>query len=96
MSYFHLHRTLCDVLEEMRACWKTRNFAPMKGLIEEAQGMGNNMEASLYEIKDLKKLREQYLLARQDMKELNEEKAILEAKVEKLRGMAESGLSRRS
>ena len=91
MTYFHLHRTLCDVLDEMRACWKTRNFAPMKGLIEEAQGMGNKMEASLYEIKDLKKLREQYLQARRDVKNLEEEKASLEAKVERLRGMAESG-----
>ena len=91
MTYFHLHRTLCDVLEEMRACWKTRNFAPMKGLIEEAQGMGNRMEASLYEVKDLKKLGEQYLQARRDVKNLEEEKASLEAKVERLRGMAESG-----
>ena len=91
MTFFYLHRTLCDVLEEMRACWETRNFAPMKGLIEEAQGMGNRMEASLYEIRDLKKLREQYLQARRDMKELGAEKAKLEAKVEKLRGMAESG-----
>ena len=90
MTYY-LHRTLCDVLEEMRSCWKTRNFAPMAGLIEEAQGMGNKMEASLYEIKDLNKLREDYLQARKDMKKLQAEKKKLAAEVEELRGMAESG-----
>ena len=89
--YYHLNRTLCDVLDEMRSCWKTRNFAPIAGLIEEAQGMGNRMEASLYEVKYLKKLGEQYLQARRDMKELEAEKARLEAEVERLRGMAESG-----
>ena len=90
MTYY-LHRTLCDVLEEMRSCWKTRNFAPMAGLIEEAQGMGNRMESALYEIKDLKKLRHDYLQARQDVKKLQAERRRLDKEVEELRGMAESG-----
>jgi len=45
------HRFLCDVLKEMRDCWKTRNFANLKALIEEAQWMGNRMEAALGENK---------------------------------------------
>lgn len=90
MTYY-LHRTLCDVLEEMRSCWKTRNFAPMAGLIEEAQVMGNKMEASLSDIKDLDRLREDYLRARKDMKRLRAEKTKLAAEVDELRGMAESG-----
>lgn len=45
-------RTMCDVLEEMRMCHKTRNYSPMLGLIEEAQSMANRMEATLTEKKD--------------------------------------------
>ena len=41
------YRTLCDVLDEMRSTYKTRNFASLLGLIEEAQMMGNRMEAKL-------------------------------------------------
>jgi len=45
----YLHRTLCDVLKEMRQCYETRNFGYLPGLIEEAQSMGNRMEAKLEE-----------------------------------------------
>lgn len=45
-------RYICDVLEEMRKCYKTRNFAYLEGLIEEAQTMANRMEAALGEKKD--------------------------------------------
>lgn len=41
------NRYVCDVLEEMRKCYKTRNFAPLMGLIEEAQTMANRMEGAL-------------------------------------------------
>ena len=34
------NRTLCSVLEEMRKCYETRNFAVLPGLIEEAQTYG--------------------------------------------------------
>jgi len=40
-------RYLCDALEDMRKCHKTRNYAQLKGLIEEAQILGNRMESSL-------------------------------------------------
>ena len=43
----YINRTLCEVLDEMRKCFETRNFCGLNGLIEEAQGMGNKMEASL-------------------------------------------------
>jgi hypothetical protein len=46
------HRYLCDVLEEMRESWKTRNFSYLKGLIEEAQTLGERMEAAIGEKKD--------------------------------------------
>ena len=45
-------RYLCDVLEEMRTCNKTRNYAVILSLIEEAQTLANRMEASLGDRKD--------------------------------------------
>jgi len=45
------NRTLCSVLDEMRKCYETRNFAPLHGLIEEAQTYGNRMEAKLSDVK---------------------------------------------
>lgn len=52
------NRTLCDVLDDMRRCFDTLNFSPMKSLIEEAQVIGNRMEAGLGDNKDLGRLRE--------------------------------------
>lgn len=46
------NRTMCDVLEEMRMCHKTQNYASMLGLVEEAQSMANRMEATITEKKD--------------------------------------------
>ena len=51
MSY-GLNRYLCDVLSEMRTCTETSNYAYLPSLIEEAQVMGNRMEASLYDKND--------------------------------------------
>lgn len=70
MNRYYLNRTLCDVLEEMRACWKTRNFAPMFGLIEEAQSMGNRMEAALGSMKDIERMHEEFLELRKEYKQL--------------------------
>lgn len=46
------NRTMCDVLEELRQCYKTRNFAALLGLAEELQGMGNRLEAALGDKRD--------------------------------------------
>jgi hypothetical protein len=46
------HRYVCDVLEEMRSCHKTRNFSPILGLVEEVQTMVNRLEAALNEKSD--------------------------------------------
>ena len=55
-SCSYLSRTLCDVLSDMRKCFDTHNYSPMLSLIEEAQIMGNRMEAKLYEKKDVESL----------------------------------------
>ena len=54
------NRSLCSVLEEMRVCYKTRNFAQLPGLIEEAQTYGNRMEAKLSDVKEYNNLKERY------------------------------------
>jgi len=61
----YIHRYLCDVLEEMRQAYNTRNFGGLLGLIEEAQSLGNRMEAALGEKGDWnsfrKKAKEAYI-----------------------------------
>jgi|TARA_B100000959_G_scaffold19459_1_gene18802 hypothetical protein len=69
------NRLLCDVLGEMRDCVKTTNFSYLPGLIEEAQSLGNRMEAHLYDIKDFNRLNK-------DIKALKKKKKKLEEKVE--------------
>ena len=73
----YLNRTICDVLREMRKCCETGNYSYLPGLIEEAQSMGNKMEAKLEDVKDLKRVRE-------NLKELHIEYNELYTKKEKL------------
>jgi hypothetical protein len=71
-GYF-VNRTLCEVLEEMRKCFETRNFAPLLGLIEEAQSMGNRMEAAISDKKDIAKMQVEWHELRDKLKELRAE-----------------------
>jgi len=45
-------RYVCSVLDEMRAMWKSRNFAGFLGLVEETQTLVNRMESALENKKD--------------------------------------------
>lgn len=72
-EYYGNNRHLCDVLEDLRKCYETRNFAPVLGLIEEAQIMGNRMESGLRDVKDLKALNGDVASARRAYKELKRE-----------------------
>ena len=56
LSYYGTSRYMCDVLEEMRTCYKTYNFSPVMSLIEEAQILASHMEGGLSGIKGLKDL----------------------------------------
>ena len=71
-------RTLCDVLDAMRKCYETRNFSGINGLIEEAQDMGNRMEAGLDEKRG-------YCHYRDERKRLKDEAKELLKAVNKLR-----------
>lgn len=82
--YYGLNRTLCDVLSEMRDCHKTRNYAILLSLIEEAQSMGNRMEAGLADVSDLREIREEVSDARKNLKEVKKSiKAALKTEVKK-------------
>ena len=72
MDYW-LNRTICSVLEEMRACYKTRNFAGLMGMIEEAQSMGNRMESALLDQKDLQSARKKLKDVKEEYKKVKEE-----------------------
>lgn len=71
---YMLNRTMCDVLEEMRQCWETRNFAYIKDLIEEAQSMANRMESGLSDQHDLQEMHEEWTKLRAEIKALRKER----------------------
>ena len=73
---YGLNRYVCEVLEEMRTCTKTLNFALIPSLIEEVQLMVNRMEMALHDMKDLQHLKDVIV-------EKKEELAKLEKKLEK-------------
>ncbi len=55
----------------MRACYKTRNFSPLPGLIEEAQIYGNRMEAKLSDVRDYESLKQKYKALKTQVDDLN-------------------------
>jgi hypothetical protein len=67
----------------MRKAHKTRNFSYLLGLIEEAQSMGNRMEAKLYDISDHKRLLKDVSRLRKEVRALREEKEALKPDGEK-------------
>ena len=75
-----LNRTLCDVLEEMRTCEKTKNFSYLVGLIEEAQSMGNRMESSLWDQKSFIGLQDKVKKLEKKIRKLRDERNELEGK----------------
>jgi len=76
-NWYSTNRTLCDVLNEMRDCYKTHNFASLLGLIEEAQSMGNRMESAIGDTKDLVLMHEEWHELRKKIRELRKEKKSL-------------------
>lgn len=67
------HRVMCDVLEEMRKTYETRNFASLLGLVEEAQAMANRMEAGLEYGRDIDALHKERKELNTEVKKLREE-----------------------
>ena len=67
---YGLNRYLCDVLSEMRTCTETSNYAYLPSLIEEAQVMGNRMEASLYDKNDYTSIKKMIAEKKVELKKL--------------------------
>ena len=72
--YFHVNRTVCDVLEEMRKCYEVRNFSYVPSLIEELQVMGNRMEAKLHDYAAIRDAHAEIKRLKKEIKQLKEEK----------------------
>lgn len=90
MPYFGINRYLCDVLEDMRKCQETLNFAPLKSLIEEAQILGSRMEAALGDNRDILKLNEERHKLKQEYKKLLKEVEELRKSKAELTGSSDS------
>lgn len=68
------NRYVCDVLDEMRKLYETRNFSGLLGLIEEVQTLVNRMEAGLRDYKDAGYNEDRIAEIKKELKELRKEK----------------------
>ena len=66
------NRTICEVLDEMKAACKTLNFSYLPGLIEEIQSMANRMEAALGDQHDLDWARKEYKKLKKEIESMRE------------------------
>lgn len=66
------NRTLCDVLKAMRDCHKTRNYSYLLGLVEEAQVLGNRMEAALWDQSDFKHAEKRHKKLKEKIKKMED------------------------
>jgi uncharacterized protein YlxW (UPF0749 family) len=64
------NRTVCAILEDMRSCFKTYNFAAMLSLIEELQVRGNRMEAAIDDSHDLEAMLDERRELRKELEDL--------------------------
>lgn len=71
------NRTLCQVLEELRSCYETRNFASFLGLIEEVQSMANRMESALQDQRDINALTDRRAKLYDEVEALKKERKTL-------------------
>jgi hypothetical protein len=72
-NMYGLNRYVCQVLEEMRTCTKTLNFALIPSLVEEVQTMVNRMEMALGDLKDLQELKNEISTKNKELKKINKE-----------------------
>ena len=76
------NRFYCTVIDEMRACYKTRNFSPILGLLEELQSIGNRMEAKCGDISEYNSYLDKAKELKREIKELKRKRDKLQRKVE--------------
>jgi predicted nucleic acid-binding Zn-ribbon protein len=85
------NRFICDVIEEMRMADKTKNYAYLAGLIEEAQSLANRMEAGLHNRRDyerifdeLCKVKDELKAAKAELKPLKDAKDAIQREIKGL------------
>lgn len=83
-NWYGTNRFLCDVLDDMLKCDKTKNYSMIESLVEEARMLGRRMETALADQKDLKRLSEDTAKARKKFKKLKAECEKLESQIEDL------------
>jgi hypothetical protein len=76
------NRYFCTVIDEMRACYKTRNFSIVMGLLEELQSIGNRMEAKCGDISDRNNYLDEKKKLKQEIKDLKRKRDKLKRRVE--------------
>lgn len=78
-------RYICDVIEEMRKCYETRNFGYIIGLIEECQMLANRMESKLTENNGVETLHDQIKTLKKESAKLETEKENISSEIESLK-----------
>ncbi len=71
------NRTICAVLDDIRALDKTKNYSALLSLVEEMQMMANRMEAALWDQKDILQLREEISKLKKEKQYLLETSKVL-------------------
>ena len=82
--YSYTNRTLCDILTDMRNCYKTYQFGIIPGLIEELQVKANRMEASLGDAQSYEEIQKKRAEAKDELRRLEEMIRIAENKAKGL------------
>lgn len=78
------NRTRCDVLEDMRKCYNTYNFAGIFWLIEELQSIGNKMESGLQDKGNVVDWGDRRRELKVEIKELERKKKDLELDIKEI------------
>lgn len=76
------NRFYCTVIDEMRECYKTRNFSHVMGLLEELQSIGNRMEAKCGDINDANRYLDEVKELKREIKSLKRKRDKLKRKIE--------------
>lgn len=73
MAPFYTYRTICDMLEEIRNCFKTHNYSPIPGIVEEIQSAANRMESALESAKQIPKIMAERSKKKDELRKIEKE-----------------------
>jgi hypothetical protein len=70
----HSTRYLCNIIEDMRKAYETRNFSYLLGMIEELQYRANRMEDRLDAFREVERMEDRRIELKKEIKKLKREK----------------------